>query len=110
MNNVANIPRWVSIAIVVAFNIIMVAAIPVMMHATDSRLSECVAPLAHPSPPDGVGNSREDVRFSECQSDWESGTARAYLMLPVAVLVDLALVAVLLVRKHFRPRRASGLA
>jgi hypothetical protein len=109
MSSVANVPRWVPVAIVLVFNIVMVAAMPVMMHAADSRFSLCDASLAHPSPPDGAGNSGSDVRFSECQSDWESDTARAYLMLPIAVLVDLVLVAVLLVRKHFR-RRASGLA
>jgi hypothetical protein len=77
-----------------AFNIIMVTAVQIMVKATNSRFNDCDA--RHASGPNPA---------MECQSDWESDSVRAYLMLPIAVMVDVALIAVLLIRKHFRMRQ-----
>jgi hypothetical protein len=99
---VLNIPRWVLIAIVVAFNVIMVTAVPILLNATNSRFNECYARLAaHPNPSHGAGRTT----LAECQSDWESSTAWAYLLIPIAILVDLALVTILLLRRHLRLRQ-----
>jgi hypothetical protein len=119
MSGVANIPRWAVITIVVAFNVAMVAAVPLGLNAADSRFDDCFARLAaRPDVPDhltdhmvetggwSVGpRTPAEVRFSECQSDQESDSVRAYLALPIAVLVDLVLVAILLIRRLFSPRQ-----
>jgi hypothetical protein len=113
MSGVANIPRWAVITIVIAFNVIMMAAVPLGLSAADSRFNDCFARLAaRPDVPDHLTDhmvetggwsagprTPAEVRFSECQSDQESDSVRAYLALPIAVLVDLVLVAVLMIRR-----------
>jgi hypothetical protein len=115
MSGVANIPRWAVITIVVAFNVAMVAAVPLGLSAADSRFHDCFARLvARPDVPDqlterggwgGGPRTPAEIQFSECQSDQESDSVRAYLALPIAVLVDLALVAVLLIRSFSHRRQ-----
>jgi hypothetical protein len=119
MSGLANIPRWAVITIVVAFNVTMVAAVPLGLNAADSRFNECFARLAaRPNVPDhltrhivetgewGAGpRTPAEVRFSECQSDQESDSVRAYLALPIAVLVDLVLVAALSISRFSRLRQ-----
>jgi hypothetical protein len=119
MSGVANIPRWAVVTVVVAFNVVMVAAVPLGLNAANRRFNDCYARLADgPNPPPrlsdrllevgrwGAGpRTPSEVRFSECQSDQESDSVRAYLALPIAVLVDLVVVAILLIRRFLRPRQ-----
>jgi hypothetical protein len=118
MSGVANIPKWAVITILIAFNVIMIAAVPFGLNAADSRFNDCFARLAaRPDVPDhltrhmvetggwGAGpRTPAEVRFSACQSDQESDSLRAYLALPVAVLADLVLAVILLIRRFFRLR------
>jgi hypothetical protein len=93
-----------------------VAEVPLGLNAAESRFNDCFARLAARSDvPDhltrhmvetggwgGGPRTPAEVRFSACQSDQESDSLRAYLALPVAVLVDLVLAVILLVRRVFR--------
>jgi hypothetical protein len=119
MSGVANIPRWAVITIIVAFNVAMVAAVPLGLNAADSRFNDCFARLAaRPNVPDHLTDhmvetggwragrrTPAEVRFSQCQSDQESDSVRAYLALPIAILADAILAAVLLISRFSRLRQ-----
>lgn len=94
---VANIPRWAFPAFVVAFNVILVIAVPVILLTTASRLNECLKhvpslPYAHPP------------GLAECQSNWESGTALGFLLIAIGILADLGFLAIWLWIRHIRRR------
>jgi hypothetical protein len=88
------LPKWAVLSLV-AFNVILVIAVPVILVMTENNWHACMehVPPLRTSPPNPPG-------LAECQSNVEAGDALAFLLIAIGIVIDLLFLAIWLLRKH----------